>query len=143
MTPRRHDFGPTSRSDDESYFNRYGEEERRRGRPKSVSPRRGGPEKAGAPPMQWRGPRLLRCRASAYRLQILLGPPPRIRAFSGPSRGHWLLTHALRHFGHLAGELEVDQFQKLNGIDGFEEQGRQFARGQDVDSVLDVVNQHS
>ena len=38
MSQRRHYFGPASRSDDESYSNGYGEEERRRGRPKKVSP---------------------------------------------------------------------------------------------------------
>jgi len=38
MSQRRHYFGPASRSDDESYSQGYGEEERRRGRPKRVSP---------------------------------------------------------------------------------------------------------
>ena len=43
---------------------------------------------------------------------------------------------------HFAGKLEVDQFQKLNGINGLEKQRRKLARGKEMDSVLDVVDRH-
>ena len=56
-----------------------------------------------------------------------------------------LFLSALRpgHLRPLAGKLQVDQFQKLSGINRLDQKRRQFAGGKQVNSVLDFINRHS
>ena len=45
--------------------------------------------------------------------------------------------------GQLAGELEVNDGEELFGVDGLEEEGREFGLGEDVHFVLDGVEGHA